>query len=195
MPPRVASAIAPPSALRVRDPIPSVAQKDHAASGPVSIADPQDQASPPAAGTLEVMGPSEAIVGDLVTFSVVALDTRDAVYAPLVLNHDPEVLGYVSAEEGSLFSSDGAETQFIAAPSPVSGQVEIAVARVPPSAGIEGGGVLASATFLVLAAGESRIGVEGSRLIDPTGREITFESEDAILRARRSGSRIKGQLE
>ncbi len=193
--PRVASTTAPPGAMRARTPIPAPGPGGapvHPVPAAIAHAAEPDSHRE-AAGILEVMGPSEAIVGDLVTFSIVMLDAPGAVYAPLVLGHDPDILGFVSAEEGSLFSMDGGETQFIAAPSHASGQVEIAISRIPPASGIEeGGGVLASVTFLVLGSGRSRVSLEGSRLVDPIGRAITFESREAVLLALGSGS---GDLE
>ena len=192
--PLVASTTAPPGARRARVPIRAPGPEPAVHHVPATIVHASEPDSHrEAAGMLEVMGPSEAIVGDLVTFSIVMLDAPRAVYAPLVLGHDPDILGFVSAEEGGLFSMDGAETQFIAAPSDVSGQVEIAISRIPPASGIEeGGGVLASVTFLVLGSGRSRVGLEGSRLVDPFGRAITFESREAVLLALGSGS---GDLE
>lgn len=185
-PPRIASVTTPPSRTRSAPAAPAPRSGAAVLPAAASIESPDDATLPVnPTGTLEVMGPSEAMVGELVTFSIVAMDMRDAVYAPLVLGHDPEVLGFVAAEEGGLFSRDGAETQFVAAPSHLSGEVEIAISRVPPASGIEGGGVLASATFLVVADGKSRISVEGSRMIDPIGRTIALQARDATLTTRR----------
>ncbi len=137
---------------------------------------------------MSVVGPGEAFAGDLVTFTLLVEEAEEVAYAPLQLIYDPEVLGFVAAEEGTLLSSDGAETQFLAAPSSLAGRLEIAVSRVPPAGGISGSGTLCSVTFLAIEAGETRIITSGGELGDPSGRMTRLGAGELGVSVRAAGS-------
>jgi len=135
----------------------------------------------PASAQLILLGPSAAEQGEFVTFTLAAENVRGLAHAPLHLVYDPQILEFVSAEEGAFFSSDGSATQFFASTSTAPGSIEIAISRMPPAGGIDGSGGLCEVTFLTRAPGMSPIVTAGSRLLDADARLLSFRSSDAYV--------------
>ena len=128
-----------------------------------------------------VVGPAGVKPREFVTFTLAAENVKGLAHAPVRLAFDAEVLEFVSGEEGSFLTSDGAQTQFMIAPGETPGTLDIALSRMAPANGIDGSGVLCSVTFLARGPGMSPIVTAGSRFLDATARGMALRSDDAYV--------------
>jgi hypothetical protein len=126
-----------------------------------------------------VIGPARARTGEQLTFQIGLEGAVDVAHAPLRVDFDPAVLQFAGAHEGTAFSMDGVATQFLAVPDSSGGRVEIALSRMPPARGIHGGGALCTLTFTAIGTGTSPIVISRGRLMDTTGRAVSFRRSDA----------------
>jgi len=141
-------------------------------------------ADPDSGGTqVVVLGPARASQGDQITFHVNLEGAAGVSHAPLRVDFDPAVLRFDGAQEGTFFAvaDGGAATQFLAAPSGTGGRIQIALSRMPPARGVSGGGALCALTFTAIGAGASPIIVSGGRLMDSSGRAVSFRRNDAYI--------------
>jgi len=128
-----------------------------------------------------VVGPAGVRPREFVTFTLAAENVKGLAHAPVRLAFDAEVLEFVSGEEGSFLTSDGAQTQFMIATGEIPGTLDIALSRMAPANGIDGSGVLCSVTFLSRGPGMSPIVTAGSRFLDATARGMALRSDDAYV--------------
>jgi len=128
---------------------------------------------------LMVLGPVTARKGDTVSFPIMVDGAQGIAHAPVRVQYDPAVLEFVGAQEGPFLSTDGAGTEFIAQPTAIPGEVQIALSRMPPARGISGSGTLCTLTFVAREAGDTPIVTAGSRLLDASGRVVEFRRNDS----------------
>lgn len=151
------------------------------------VAAPGDEISgepghmPAHAAQMLIIGPATTSRGEVTTYSISLENATDVAHAPLRLVYDPAVLELVSAQEGTFFSSDGTATRFLARAGTAPGVLDISISRIPPARGIDGGGVLATVTFLARSAGSSPVVLAGSRLLDSRGRKLEYSRNDADI--------------
>ena len=167
-----------PTEQEVHDALQEIPRGGGAAFDP----DPEDgtTADGDSGGTqVVVIGPARGRVGEQITFQIGLEGATDVAHAPLRVDFDPAVLQFAGAQEGLAFSRDGAATQFLAAPESSGGRVDIALSRMPPARGLDGGGALCTLTFTAIGAGTSPIVISRGRLMDTMGRAVSFRRSDA----------------
>ena len=85
------------------------------------------------------------------------------------LRHDPAVVQYVGAIEGTFMNSDGRQTVFLTAPT-AGNEIEVALSRRGGGRGAAGTGLLATVEFLAVGVGDAEFPFTGASVEDPQGR-------------------------
>lgn len=120
---------------------------------------------------LTLQGPSQAKVGEKVNVTVSAQSVQALKSLALTLEFDPAVLRPVDVSQGNFVSQGGAPSQFTRNPGAGNGQISIGLGNAG-TAGSSGAGSVVSATFEVIAAGQTQIKAGSATVTDASGQAL-----------------------
>jgi general secretion pathway protein D len=121
---------------------------------------------------LQIAAPSSALVGQQFSLDIKISDVDDLANAPFVLTFDPVLVDFVDISEGSFMAKDGKPTIFSSMADPVAGRVTVTLERTPGNAGITGGGLLATASFLAKKQGAVNFAFRNTVFKSSTGSAL-----------------------
>ncbi|NKB87424.1 MAG: hypothetical protein GKS06_04300 [Acidobacteria bacterium] len=121
-----------------------------------------------------------ASIGDRISMDVRASGEGSINNAGLRVNWNSQVLRLIDVSEGSMLSSDGAETSFTHNQAG-QGTAAIGVGRVGDVGGVDPFGAIATLEFEVVGAGESQVQVVSAALRDAQGRPVAVDFEQATV--------------
>jgi len=104
--------------------------------------------------------------------------------APMFVTYNPEVLEFVSAEEGDFLKQSGVTTIFTVSPNPARGQLIIGYKQGAEGGGAEGGGELFRLNFKGIKAGSGTVSFDRVNLRDVVGTRIDVETAQAVVEVR-----------
>ena len=138
---------------------------------PLTQIDPQP---PMLASVLLVPSKATYSVGESVMTSVVIQNATNVGTVSFHLNSNPEVLRYIGSLEGTFMNSDGSNTIFLRAPTPLGDVIMVALSRLSGGPGASGAGVLATFEFLAVGSGDSGLAFTGANagVRDPQGQSL-----------------------
>ena len=108
-------------------------------------------------------------IGESVVLEVYIANATNVGTVSFSLRHDPAVVQYVGAIEGTLMNSDGRQTVFLANPT-AGNEIEVALSRQGGGRGAAGTGLLATMEFLAVGVGDAGFAFTDASVEDPKGR-------------------------
>ncbi|HJO03082.1 MAG TPA: secretin N-terminal domain-containing protein [Acidobacteriota bacterium] len=121
-------------------------------------------------------------VGQTLSVDVTTEGSGEINNVGLRVNWNPQVLRFVEATEGSLLSSDGAETTFSSSAA-TQGTVAIGIGRVGQVGGVMASGRLATINFRVVGEGQTPVQIISAALRDSEGRPLPVAFRAAAVEA------------
>jgi general secretion pathway protein D len=104
---------------------------------------------------IQIVAPTGIVVGQQFSIDAKISLVQNVAGTPFTLTYDPSSVEFVSAVEGTFLNQDGKPTNFSASPDAVGGTVTVTMARTAGSAGVSGGGKLATFTFKAKKQGQT----------------------------------------
>ncbi len=120
-------------------------------------------------------------VGQQVLVQVTIENAQGIGSVPFHLRYNPNVLQFVSHQEGPFMSLDGTNTVFLASDRAV-GDVVVGLSRMGGRQGASGSGLLASFTFLAVNPGDCGFAFSGANVKDPQAGNLPAGFNTAIVK-------------
>jgi general secretion pathway protein D len=138
-----------------------------------------DDSGPP---ELFVSGPAVIKQGDIFQLTVDVARAENVYGAPLQVVYDPNILDFMSAQEGVFLGRDQQRTLFTSHVDIQTGRVHVANSQLGKSTGASGAGSLVRLVFRARKPGQTQVGVDNVELQDIEGRPLTLETRGLSLR-------------
>lgn len=139
---------------------------------PVPAPAPQPVRQPSERISLNIGAPATVKVGEQFMAEIKVSDVKSLVNAPFVLVYDPAFLEFQAAAEGDFLNKDGKPTTFKSTVDKATGQVTITSARQPGAGGVDGGGILLTASFKAKNRGPASLGFMSVKFTNAGGKII-----------------------
>jgi general secretion pathway protein D len=129
--------------------------------------------APPAGLSTVRLVPSQAAyqVGDTIVVEVVIDGAQNVGSVPFHLRYDPQVVEFLSGDQGPFMSSDGAGTIFLARPTAANNEVVVGLSRMGGDQGVNGAGTLAVFQFQAINPGDCGFAFTGASVKDPQAQD------------------------
>ncbi len=123
--------------------------------------------------------------GQTVKVSVLLKEARGVTSVPFHVQFNPDVLQYVGAHEGSLFTSSSLQPILMASDNPDRpGNLAVGLALVESSGLLNASGTLLVLEFRALGIGESNLTFDRASVRDATSREMPVHLANAAIQVR-----------
>lgn len=119
-----------------------------------------------------IQGPLLVNAGASVTYEVKVDELKTLYSAPLFVTFSPDLLEFVSAEEGDFLNRDGVTTIFTSSPNREKGELIVGFKQGSGAKGTSGGGVLMRITFKAKGKGIAALGLSRVNFRMPDGTRI-----------------------
>ena len=131
---------------------------------------------------LFVSGPAVIKQGDIFQLTVDVAQAEKVYGAPMQVVYDPNILDFMSAQEGVFLGREQQRTLFTSHVDIQAGRVHIANSQLGKSSGASGAGSLVRLVFRARKQGQTQVGVDNVELLDFEGQPLTAETRGLSLR-------------
>ncbi|HEV3510206.1 MAG TPA: cohesin domain-containing protein [Candidatus Sulfotelmatobacter sp.] len=123
----------------------------------------------------------EAAKGKTFAVNLLISGAQNVSSVPVQVNYNPQMLQLVNVSNGGFLSQDGQVVTLVHREDETIGQSQITASRPPGSAGVSGGGVVATLTFEAKGNGQTPITVTRGGALDPGLQPIRVNGAQASV--------------